>query len=162
MARPAVSAEKRFWKYVNKNGPVPTHRPELGPCWLWTGAKNSWGYGYFRGPAPESKQIRAHNFSWGLHRGTMPEGLEPDHLCRSRACVNHEHLEAVTTKENARRRGAAVTHCPRGHAYDEKNTIINSNGGRKCRACNRTFCERYRQSLTDTTHLPRQKSSATK
>lgn len=84
-------------------------------CWLWKGA-TACGYGYFR-------HRPAHRFAYELYRGPIPEGLQLDHLCRVRSCVNPSHLEAVTQGVNLHRgetiaaRNAAKTHCPKGHEY---------------------------------------------
>ncbi len=67
-------------------------------------------------------------------------GMQLDHLCRNRQCVNPEHLEEVTASENTRRQdhaGRRKTECPRGHPYDDGNTRINSQGKRVCRACDK-------------------------
>lgn len=120
-----------FWAKVNKDGPVPEHRPDLGPCWLWTGAKQSLGYGTIGGG---TDKMLAHH----VLVGKPPKGLEYDHLCRIRNCVRPDHLELVTHAENVRRglRGQLVTHCPKGHAYTPENTRYWQNR-RKCRACHR-------------------------
>lgn len=73
--------------------------------------------------------------------GSIPAGLDLDHLCRVRSCVHPLHLEPVTRGENLRRgvgvtaQKAAQTECIHGHAFDEKNTYIAKNGTRKCREC---------------------------
>ena len=93
--------EERFWGYVDLLGPVPRIRPHLGHCWIWTGYINPrFGYGEH---AVEGRMVRAH--SWGYKRfaGSIPEGLELDHLCRVLACVRFSHLEPVTHIENVRR-----------------------------------------------------------
>jgi hypothetical protein len=128
----------RFWERVNKNGPVPLHRPDLGPCWIWLGALDKDGYGLWW---KNKRNARTHASTYIEFKGPIPDGLQPDHLCRVRACCNPAHLEAVTCRENLLRgstaaaSNAAKTHCPRGHAYDEGNTYVHG-GHRMCRECN--------------------------
>lgn len=120
-------------------GDPPAHRPALGPCWLWTGTKHSsgrTGYGWFRGRA------LAHRASYEIHVGPIPRGLQIDHLCRVRRCVNPAHLEAVTPKVNIFRSEspAAVTartnRCRRGHELSGRNLyVVKATGGRRCLAC---------------------------
>lgn len=120
--------ETRFWSKV-----------DAADCWEWTGGKDPEGYGRFRLP---SGWVRAHRWAWEHFVGPIPERLVLDHLCRNRGCVNPEHLEPVTVKVNVLRgtsfvsQNVAKTHCPKGHPYDEHNTI-HRNGRRVCRACER-------------------------
>ena len=128
------SIAKRFWKKVNKNGPVPEYAPHLGRCWLWTGATTPASYGLFR---VGRRLVYAHRWAYG----SIPDGLETDHLCRVRRCVRRSHTELVTHQENVRRGEVGITnrskmHCPAAHRYDEANTY-HYRGGWYCRMCRR-------------------------
>lgn len=105
-------------------------------CWLWMGTVNRKGYGMFW---PDAAGTPAHRWSYEHHVGPIPAGLQLDHLCRVRHCVNPEHLEPVTAKENQMRspfNPAARTHCPQGHPYDAVNTYLYPDGRRRaCRTC---------------------------
>jgi hypothetical protein len=136
----SMAIEGRFWPKVDKNGPVPIDRSELGPCWIWTAATNGVGYGVLGRGGRGAGLVYAHRFSYQIHRGAIPDGLELDHLCRNRGCVNPYHLEPVTRSENLRRspvvgRYPRPTHCPQGHEMIGDNVRISPAGGRVCRAC---------------------------
>jgi hypothetical protein len=126
----------RFWNKVDKNGPVPPHRPDLGPCWVWTGAKVD-GYGvWWKNKHNKQAHISVYE---DLH-GPVPEGLQLDHLCRVRHCCRPMHLEPVTCRMNLLRgetlaaTNAKKTHCPKGHALDAANTYMHR-GKRACKRC---------------------------
>jgi hypothetical protein len=127
-----------FWSLVEK---TPT-------CWIWLGGKSKEGYGYFyfgQAYEPNRRPITgaAHRLAYKLSRGPIPAGMHIDHLCRNPACVNPDHLEAVTCRENIMRgigptaANARKTHCPLGHEYSPTNTKVNKSGARTCIACKR-------------------------
>lgn len=131
---PRSPAIDRFWSKVNKDGPVPTHRPDLGACWLWLAATDGRGYGAFSDD--NRRVVKAYAWAWVQEHGAVPDGLELDHVCRVKACVRPSHMEPVTHGENVRRGRLARTHCGRGH--DLANARIRPrDGARICRECAR-------------------------
>lgn len=90
---------------------------KVGDCWLWTGPKVNSGYGLMGG------RMLAHRWSHEHFIGPIPEGMQVDHSCRQKLCVNPAHLEAVSPKVNSRRWADTITHCPRGHAYEGWNLL---------------------------------------
>lgn len=106
----------------------------LTGCWNWTGSINKDGYGNF---SIKHKNIRAHRFSYVYWNGCIQTTLVLNHICRNRKCVNPEHLEQVTVKENinkGRRFNSEKTHCIHGHEFTEENTYI-LNEKRDCKIC---------------------------
>lgn len=134
----------RFWSAVSKTSQTPAYRPDLSPCWLWTKHINASGYGVF---SKRGRLELAHRTAYGLVVGDVPPGLQLDHLCRVRHCVNPDHLEPVTNAENVKRgvspfaEKARQTHCKRGHVFDESNTYRSPDRPhtRRCRTCVRDY-----------------------
>ncbi|WP_414630996.1 HNH endonuclease signature motif containing protein [Alcanivorax jadensis] len=95
------------------------------------------------------KAVKAHRFSYETFESPIPEGMQLDHLCRVRNCVNPRHLEPVTNRENVRRGFAArpaQTHCRSGgHELTEENIYLNPRGHRECRICRREAAQRQKQ-----------------
>lgn len=89
-------------------------------CWVWTGSTNSRGYGQI---TINKKSKKAHRVMYELIRGTIPDGMELDHLCRVKSCVNPEHLEAVTHSENIKR-SPTVSNPPRRRKYHEQGNCL--------------------------------------
>jgi hypothetical protein len=142
---------ERFWSKVDKSGPVPDYRPDLGPCWIWTSYLNANGYAcIWVGSKTDGSRrlLLSHRVSHETMIGLIPPKYHVDHLCRVRACVNPAHIEAVTHRENimrgtapevTRARAAAQTHCAKGgHEFTPENTYIKpDSGARSCRICRR-------------------------
>jgi HNH endonuclease len=124
-------------------------RSSLQPngCILWNGAKTAAGYGTLN--VQNTRQL-VHRLAYELYVGPIPEGLTLDHLCRTRACINPEHLEAVTNRENILRgtspsaKQARRTHCPSGHPYAGEN-LIRWRNHRHCRACMKQWATKRRK-----------------
>ena len=113
---------------------------ETTGCWLWTGSLNK-GYGQIMVLTEKGhRPLGAHLIIYEFHKGPIPKGLDLDHLCRIRHCVNPNHLEPVTRKENLARgnvglknraRIIAYTHCPNGHLYEPGSFTMVDHRGRK-------------------------------
>lgn len=126
-------------------------RGYFSPCWVWTGNLTTEGYGSIRvgSRTDGTRRMRhAHRVAYEAKYGDFPSNMDPDHLCRVRACCNPEHIQPVSHSENVRRgsspaalkrRFASMTSCKRGHEYTAENTYLYvSQRGythRRCRAC---------------------------
>lgn len=110
-------------------------------CWEWQGNITPNGYGAWYGLKGPYEERLAHRISYRAFTGPIPAGLQIDHLCRNRCCVNPAHLEAVTRKVNILRgesssaQNARKTHCPKGHPYEQGNIYRLAQGTRICRQC---------------------------
>lgn len=117
-------------------------------CWTWRGRISQGGYGRMRANYVEAA---AHRVSYAIRHGSIPEGLVIDHLCRNRACVNTDHLEAVTQSTNVRRgdlcrnRLTVGSRCPAGHKLTQK-TLMNPLGTPRCRICYNEYMREYMRS----------------
>ena len=129
--------EERFWSKVDMSG----------DCWLWTGAQMGPGYGHLRVGRRSEGTITAHRFAWEQANGAVPEGMELDHLCRVRHCVNPAHIEAVPHRTNVLRGNAPTAilyregRCANGHAVSPENTYFRK-GTRKVVSCRAYLRER--------------------
>jgi hypothetical protein len=107
-------------------------------CWTWLKQINKDGYGRFY---YAKRECLAHRAAYEILVGPVPAGLELDHLCRNRSCVNPDHLEPVTHRENLLRgstgpaQNAAKTHCMRGHEFTAENTRQSAANKRSCKEC---------------------------
>lgn len=123
------SLERRFFALVDKTE----------TCWVWKGSMHN-GYGEFRRFHREPMS-RAHRVAYELIVGPIPDGLELDHLCRNRSCVNPAHLEPVDHRTNVLRgegltaRYARRNACSEGHPFTPENTYMRPSGGRRCKTC---------------------------
>ena len=109
----------RFWGKVR-----------LGPgCWTWTGNKGTNGYGRFW---LDGKTTPAHRVALLLSGVRIPDGQEPDHLCRNKSCVNPAHLEIVTRSENLLRHFERIGKCRRGHPI-QQGRLMARRGCPECR-----------------------------
>jgi hypothetical protein len=119
--------DRRFWSKVNYTS----------TCWSWLAYKNKDGYGRF---IMKGKVKFAHRVAYESMHGNVPAGMELDHLCKNRACVNPSHMEPVTHIENVKRGNANYkkhfTHCVNGHPLNQK---------RKCNICQAAAQRRYRE-----------------
>jgi hypothetical protein len=138
--RVRIPLEERFWPKVDRRGP--------NECWPWLACVLGTGYGQISAGSREEGMLLAHRVAYTLLVGPIPDGLELDHLCRNRGCVNPAHLEPVTRQENVLRGigisadNARKTHCKHGHEFTSENTEI-YRGTRHCRVCRRASWRRW-------------------
>lgn len=140
--RGQIIATQRFW--ARTAVPVAAN-PDR--CWLYKGPLNRDGYGVI---TAAGTKMYAHVFAYELIVGPVPEGKQLDHVrsrgCTHHNCVNPEHLEPVTSKENTLRgdsppaKNAQKSHCVHGHPLSGDNLYITPQGYRECRTCRAARC----------------------
>lgn len=112
----------------------------MSGCWLWEGALSQKGYANVKW---HGRVVRVHRLLYEREHGPIPPGLEPDHRCRVRCCVNFDHIRLLTHRDNCLEprvqspiaRNARKTSCHRGHAFVGSNVYRTKDGRRDCRAC---------------------------
>lgn len=135
-ARLVTLPDPSFWARVDARG----------PCWIWTGAGQTGGYGIVR---REGRRIRVHRYAWELLVGPIPAGLVIDHLCRVKLCVNPDHLEPVTQQTNMHRAmvPSLIAHrkgqCTKGHPLNVPDNYVRPDGYISCRTCRREYHRAY-------------------
>lgn len=90
----------RFWEKVNKSGPIPSHRPDLGECWEWTASIGTTGYGQIQCGRSNGGMRKTHHVAWLLQYGGIPAGQCVLHHCDNRKCVRDTHLWLGTKAQN--------------------------------------------------------------
>lgn len=126
-----MTVEERFWAKVDPDG----------DCWIWQGGVSDGRYGSFT--PRKGKHVRAHRWAYEhLTQTVIPDGMVIDHICRRTLCVNPDHLDVVTQRENLMRAPSAVaakhaakTHCKNGHEFTPENTYRRSKKHPHWRLC---------------------------
>ena len=130
-------------------------KPGEGDCIVWTLSADKNGYGKLIIPRSEfgrTRQTGAHRAAWLALEGDIPEGLQIDHLCRNKICVNTQHMELVTQQVNLKRRLRAGRHritplstgCA-SHGFTDGSVKVDRRGYSRyvCRACRREYMREY-------------------
>lgn len=142
-----MTIPERFLRFVgaDENG-----------CLIWQGYGTRNGYGQF---SLNGRNAMAHRVAYEIFVGPIPEGLQTDHLCRMRRCVNPAHLELVTQSENLRRgTWPPKRHCRNGHVYTPETTGVSGRGYRRCLICYRANRRRGNQRAREKLVVARQSS----
>lgn len=134
-----ASTEDALFARIEQPGNDPVES-----CWLWTGVLSPDGYSLLTGAG------RAHRALYEFFVVEIPDGLELDHLCRVRRCVNPWHMDPVTHQVNIQRSWAARGGmCAKGLHSMEGAYYPPGGGKRRCRECRQVsmqqFYERRRQ-----------------
>lgn len=148
VAKAATPTRNEIWepKRDNRTPSVADRIDASGDCWEWTGFIDSGGYG--SSIAYDGRQQRPHRVVWQMLVGPIPDGMDLDHLCRVRHCVNPDHLEPVTRSENLRRGyggqgtlGRRFEYCRNGSGPHRmtKDNLQWDQGHRRCRTCRNDY-----------------------
>src|SRR5690606_5716607 len=158
--RSAYGGEARRGRYVRRTrDPIERFEEKYIPepntgCWLWVGSTNNRGYGQFRTGGRPGVLWLAHRFSYKTARGSLSRDDLIRHVCDTPSCVNPDHLETGSYKDNAQdaiRRGrvswVSQTHCVNGHEFTEENTLYRKSrpNSRECRACAKIRKKRFHE-----------------
>lgn len=144
MSRPITPAQERFERFIDRSG----------ACWLWTGVRAGHAphqYGVFRvGTREDDPKVYVHRYAYELWVGPIPEGMQVDHVkargCESKLCVNPDHLEAVSGKENHRRKRLEVCRAGLHDLTDPANVSWDKHGRRRgCKQCSRDRSREYQR-----------------
>lgn len=140
----STTLDEQILKYVHPE-------PNTG-CWIWGGPVINSGYGQVR---YSGKKALAHRASYESARGTIPNGMVIDHLCRVRLCVNPDHLEVVTQSANVRRglKGGSVKEdgsfaCRKCGSVEFYGTACDASSdgiARECKSCAASRCAAYHE-----------------
>lgn len=135
-------------EWLGRMGDWFTPEPNTG-CWLWMRSADSSGYGTLN---LGGRTASAHRVAYEALRGPIPEGLQIDHLCHTRPCVNPYHMEPVTRRENvlrgyrSRREPKRYAACRRGHPLTPENVyVFAGDGHRTCATCRNAGIERWKE-----------------
>lgn len=116
-------------------------------CWEWQLSKGNHGYPQGCLPKETGQAVSlAHRMSYMGFKGEIESGMQIDHLCKNKNCVNPDHLEQVTQQLNIRRQFSGMEDtalCARGH---DPSWFLNSKGRRECRECRRHSQAKYMRS----------------
>lgn len=136
---PSDRSRTEIEKTLSRYGALISFHGQSNGCWEWVGHVNPHGYGM--ASTGKFTNSPAHRVIYTAFRGLIPAGLDLDHLCRNRCCVNPSHLEPVTRRENVMRgqNVRVLAHhagtCIRHHKMNCENTYISPKGQRQCKQC---------------------------
>lgn len=138
-------AAELFWPNVNVGW--------TDDCWEWRLSRLPNGYGQFSSGRNRNMSTLAHRVAYEMLVGSVPDGMQVDHLCHNKMCCNPQHLEAVTAQINTQRAhddgliknyrngNSDKTQCKNGHPFD----LVTPSGRRLCRTCRNNYARDYQR-----------------